>query len=123
MPALQTPLSIINHYGHITSGINMGEKNGLWLGLFAFVVGIVLWVNLSSIVPYSYNYGNAPSRTQVMISIVVEIIIAVMILGGLLLMILNWDVKSSEQSSTTASMPTPPPAPPVQQRTRPSKPT
>ncbi len=83
--------------------------HGIWFGLFAFVVGIVLWANFQYIVPYQYNYNtqSGPSGLQVLANIVVEFIVAILIFGGLLMILLNWDWKPTMPASASAPAPKP----------------
>ena len=56
----------------------MGVKE-LWLGLVSFSVGVVLMFNL----------GQLLSSAKLYVTIPVEIIVAILIFGGILLMIMN----------------------------------
>ena len=58
----------------------------LWLGLIALCIGVVLVFNLSSLFPYSYGPETA---AQIYSKIIIEIVIAVLVFGGLTVMILS----------------------------------
>ena len=61
------------------------EGYRLWLGLFAFSAGLVFFFNLGNM------FATSPGLAAQMI---IEIVVTVLILGGLLLMLLNWDWKT-----------------------------
>ena len=60
------------------------SKYRLWLGLVAFCIGLVILFNLSNLLGNSYN----PTGGALALKIFIEIIVAVLIFGGLILMII-----------------------------------
>ena len=69
------------------------DKLRLWLGLVAFSAGLVLVLNM----------GRLLENTKLSVSIGLEIVVAVMIFGGLLLMYLAWDHAPSVEAKPKSS--------------------
>lgn len=66
------------------------DKNRLWLGLISFCAGIVFFFNLGNIFPYG-------STAPLVEKIVIELVVAMLLFGGLVLMYLS--VKSNMQAA------------------------
>lgn len=59
------------------------EMDRLWVGLIAFCIGLVLLFNLGTIFPYN-------STTPLLVKMSIETIVAILIFGGIILVILHW---------------------------------
>ena len=67
----------------------------MWIGLIAFSVGIVAWANFGNLVPSVTSPASGWALFEIM---GVELVIALLILGGALLMALGWEWRAKGQN-------------------------
>ncbi len=67
------------------------SKYRLWLGLIAFCIGLVMLFNLGNLLGNNYN----PTGADLAVRIFIEIVVVVLIFGGLILMVMS--VKSENK--------------------------
>ncbi|MDE1761984.1 MAG: hypothetical protein KGH78_02200 [Candidatus Micrarchaeota archaeon] len=72
----------------------------LWIGLVAFSLGVVLVFNLGNLLPYN-SYGNTLTGGQLATTLITELIVAVLVFGGLILIGLSLELKKPDEPTPT----------------------
>lgn len=67
------------------------DTKRLWLGLVVFSIGTVLFINQGNILSNNGNYDYSPTGWRLLTVILFQILVLIMLFGGLTLMALSWD--------------------------------